>query len=224
MPRLVWVLEIKQGGIYIRDEDTHKELQQHTNTQSTKYRTTLTMSRPTSQKAWILANKPAGDVKLSGDDATFKLETRDLPELKDNQVLVKVVFLSNDPAQRGWIDPNIDPERLYVPPVPAGAPMRARGIGEVVESTSDKFKKGQMVQGGFDWTDYVIVDASTQGFQVVQELPGGLSYSHYLGALGATGLTAYYGLVDIAEAKKGESVLVSGAAGATGVGILRSVG
>lgn len=174
---------------------------------------------PSSRQAWILANKPTGDVVLSGDNPTFKLEKQDLPELKDNQILLKAVYLSNDPAQRGWIDANIDAERLYVPPVPQGSTMRARGVAEVVESKSEKFKKGQTVLAGIGWADYTVLDDDAAGLSAVEKLPGGLSYSHYLGALGMTGLTAYYGLVVIAEAKKGESILVSGAAGATGVSV-----
>lgn len=175
------------------------------------------MSAPKSGKKWVLANKPTDDVILSGDDSTFKLEDSEISELKENQILVKLLYLSNDPAQRGWIDPNIDPERLYVPPVEKGETMHSRGIGEVVESTSQKIKKGQKVQGNFGWAEYVVLDDNTQGLNVLGDLPGGLSITHYLGALGSTGLTAYYGLVVIAEAKEGETVLVSGAAGATGV-------
>lgn len=94
--------------------------------------------------------------------------------------------------------------------------MHARGVGEVVESQSEKFKKGSWVQGNYGWSEYAIIDDKDESYRDAPELPGGLSRTHYLGALGLTGLTAYYGLVVVAEAKKGEKILVSGAAGATG--------
>ncbi|KIV88768.1 hypothetical protein PV10_08413 [Exophiala mesophila] len=165
-------------------------------------------------RAWILANKPQGTPTITGSNATFKLESRPLPELKPNQVLVKSLYYSNDPAQRGWISANIPGDRLYVPPVNVGEPMRARGLGEVLESTSEKIKKGSIVLGALNWNEYAVLDESAA--RVVAELPGGLSITHWLGALGGTGLTAHYGLVDVGEAKKGEKIVVSGAAGATG--------
>jgi len=169
---------------------------------------------PTTTRAWVLANKPQELPSLSGDYPTFKIEEKPLPELKEGQVLVKTRFLSNDPAQRGWISPNIAPERLYVPPVQIGEPMRSRGLAEVVASKSDKLKPGTMVQGNPNWSEYAVLDAST--CNPIVDLPGGLSQSHYLGAFGGTGLTAWYGLVVIGEAKPEDVVVVSGAAGATG--------
>lgn len=173
------------------------------------------MSSPaTENRAWILAKQPEGVPTISGSNATFKLESRPLPELKPNQVLVKSLYYSNDPAQRGWISANIPKERLYVPPVKVGDPMRARGLGEVLESTSEKIKKGSIVRGPLDWNEYAVLD--DRAAQVMAQLPGGLSMTHWLGALGGTGLTAHYGLVDVGGAKKGEKIVVSGAAGATG--------
>ena len=167
---------------------------------------------PTQSKQWILAKRPQGLPTFgSGDDTDLKLITADLPELKDGQVLVKTQYMSNDPAQRGWMD---DIKKLYVQPVQLGTPMRTRGLAEVIESKSDKVKVGALVQAPVNWTEYSVHDDS----QVVSlpALPEGLGMSHYLGALGGTGLTAYYGLVVIGEAKKGDKIVVSGAAGATG--------
>ncbi|QIW97540.1 hypothetical protein AMS68_003058 [Peltaster fructicola] len=165
-------------------------------------------------RQWLLENKPEGLPKLSGDDATFKLTETDLPELNEGQLLVKALFYSNDPAQRGWISSNVKPERLYVPPVEQGSPMRARALGEVIESKSDDYKKGDHVLATTGWTEYAIVDAKTS--QPAPELPGGLARTHYLGALGSTGLTAYYGTKVIARASEDDVLVVSGAAGATG--------
>jgi NADPH-dependent curcumin reductase CurA len=172
------------------------------------------MSVPTQTRSWILTNKPTGLATTTGAAPTFTLQTRDLPPLQDGQVLVKALYYSNDPAQRGWIDGNIPKERLYVTPVEVGESMRARGLGEVVESRAEKLPAGTIVQGTLNWNEYVVLDAST--LQAVQPLPNGLSLTHYLGALGGTGLTAYYGLVVVCEAKRGDKVVVSGAAGATG--------
>lgn len=169
---------------------------------------------PTKTRSWILTNKPKGLATISGDEPTFTLQTRDLPALKDDQILVKVLYYSNDPAQRGWISPDVPKDRLYVQPVEVGEPMRARGLCEVLDSKSPNITKGAIVQGVCDWNEYAVLDAAT--VTPVEQLPNGLSLTHYLGALGSTGLTAYYGLVVISEAKKGDKVVVSGAAGATG--------
>lgn len=138
---------------------------------------------------WILANKPTDLPELAGDKATFKLVETDLPALKDGQVLVKALFFSNDPAQRGWISNNVAPDRLYVPPVKEGEPMRARAVAEVVESKSPDYKKGDYVTGTTGWTELAVLDASA--VQPAPELPGGLSRTHYLGALGSTGLVRF---------------------------------
>lgn len=169
---------------------------------------------PQTAKQWLLAKQPTDMPHLDGPSATFKLATDvALPDLKDGQVLLKTLYLSNDPAQRGWISASIPADRLYVPPVKVGTPMHARGIAEVVESRADSHKPGMVVAAGTNWTDYCVLDAKD-----CPPLPdiAGLGKSHFLGALGTTGLTAYYGLVEIARAKKEDTVVVSGAAGATG--------
>lgn len=150
----------------------------------------------------------------SSSDQTFKLETRDLPDLKDDQVLIKLHYLSNDPAQRGWISDAIPAERLYVPPVKVGTPMHSRGICEVVESKAEKYKKGDTVVASIGWNEYSVMDAKV--LQPAPPLPNKLAITHYLGALGLTGLTALYGLTIIGKAKASDRVVISGAAGATG--------
>ncbi|KAL8900300.1 MAG: hypothetical protein Q9207_005759 [Kuettlingeria erythrocarpa] len=171
------------------------------------------MSLPTTTRQWILTNKPTDLPVLSGPSPTFTLQTHSLPALKPNQVLLKSLYISNDPAQRGWIGANVDPERLYAPPVPVGVPMYARCICEVLKSTADDFKEGDTVLANLGWTEYGVLDASelqkTQGIE-------GVGITQYLGALGMTGLTALYGITDIARASKDDTVVVSGAAGATG--------
>lgn len=123
--------------------------------------------------------------------------------------------MSNDPAQRGWIQRDIDPERLYTKPVFKGEVMRAFGIAEVIASNADNLKPGQLVNTTTNWAEYAVLDAST--CRPIQVDPkSGLRPTHYLGALGGPGLTAYYGLIDVVRAQAGETVVVSGAAGATG--------
>lgn len=166
-------------------------------------------------KQWVLNKKPVGKPTFDGsEDATFKLVEKELPDPKDEEVLVKALFLSNDPAQRTWIDPHINSDRMYTTPVEPGHPMRARGLAEVVESKSSKYKAGDTVLAGVNWSEYAVLPA--KDLQPAPDLPGGLSKTHYLGALGLTGLTAWYGLVDTVNTTAKDTVVVSGAAGATG--------
>ncbi|KAF2434798.1 NAD(P)-binding protein [Tothia fuscella] len=171
------------------------------------------MSLPTKTRAWVLANKPKDHAILSGPDATFKLETQELPPLQDGQLLVQIQYLSNDPAQRGWIDADIQANRLYVAPVEVGETMRARGVCKILSSKDSNFKEGDLVLGPGNWREYAVVN--TKECQPVMDIPG-VSPTQFLGALGGTGLTAYVGLVENVGVKKGESLVVSGAAGATG--------
>ncbi|OJD34548.1 nad-binding protein [Diplodia corticola] len=172
------------------------------------------MSLPTQTRQWVLNRTIVGEPVLDGPNATFSIKTVDLPPVKDGQVLLRTKFLSNDPAQRGWISPHKSPDRLYVPPVQAGDTMRAGAIAEVVDSKSSSLAKGALVQTyAAGWSEYVVQDAA--GLQPLQDIPG-VSPTHYLGALGLTGLTAYYGTKIIAEAKPDDVLVVSGAAGATG--------
>ncbi|KAL5343050.1 hypothetical protein BJX70DRAFT_244645 [Aspergillus crustosus] len=173
------------------------------------------MSLPTSTKTWILSNKPSDALPTTtGPTPTFTLTTRDLPALSDNQILVKTLSLSNDPAQRTWISSIYPASRLYFPPVELDNTMSAGAVAEVLSSTSPNYKVGDRVVGYAGWTEYAVLDAA--GVTPAAPLPNGLSDTHYLGAFGLTGLTAYFGLLKVGGLKKGERVVVSGAAGATG--------
>lgn len=141
------------------------------------------------------------------------MQTNPLPTLKDDQVLLRVLYLSNDPAQRGWIGKDINPERLYTAPVYPGDVMRAGAVAKVLESKSPKLPKGKLCMATTGWTEYAVLDA--EECKPLEELPG-LSPTHYLGAFGLTGLTAYYGIKEIVRVGPGDTVVVSGAAGATG--------
>jgi NADPH-dependent curcumin reductase CurA len=127
-----------------------------------------------------------------------------------------VLFFSNDPAQRTWIKSadDLPSDRHYVKPVDLNTPMQARGVCEVIESRSDPLPKGTTILARVNWNEYAILDAKDA--TRLSPLPNGLSFSHYLGAFGTTGLTAYYGIVVVGEAKPSYRLVVSGAAGATG--------
>lgn len=165
-------------------------------------------------RQWVLQNRPSGLPILEGADATFALKNAELGELKADHVLVKPKYLSNDPAQRGWLRDMEDPSRLYVPPVQVGEVMRARALAEVLESSASKFKKGDLILAPTGWAEQAVVPAIQ--CQPAPELPNNLSATHYLGALGMTGLTAHGGLKYIARASADDVVVISGAAGATG--------
>lgn len=169
-------------------------------------------SPPTSTRQWVLASQPTDAPVLSGPGQTFRLETKPLHPLKENQALVRTVYLSNDPAQRGWIAK--DTKRLYRPPVMVNDVMAAGGIVEVLQSTSDALKPGALLYSSAGWTEFAVIDAA--GAVPLPDLPGGLAITHHLGAVGGTGFTAFYGFNVIAEAKADDVVVVSGAAGATG--------
>ena len=163
---------------------------------------------------WVLTNRPDGRPVIDGPNATFTLKDAETGPVKDDHILVKTLYLSNDPAQRGWLSKMEDPSRLYVPPVQEGEVMRARGLAEVLESASSKFKKGDVVIATTGWAEKIVLPANQ--VQPAPQLPGGLGATHYLGALGLTGLTAWGGLTQIARAAPEDVVVISGAAGATG--------
>ena len=175
------------------------------------------MPIPTETRQWVLTNPPTDSPSISGPDQTFTLHTNPLASLKQDQILVKSIYISNDPAQRVWITKDQDPKRLYTPPVLPGQVMRARSVAEVIESTSPSFKKGSHCLVSMGWSEYSVEDATENNPRVQRfEEIEGLSNTHFLGALGLIGATAYYGLKEIAKVKASDTVVVSGAAGATG--------
>jgi NADPH-dependent curcumin reductase CurA len=127
---------------------------------------------------------------------------------EDGEVLVKVLFLSLDPAMRGWM--NDAPS--YVPPVGIGEVMRAIGVGQVVESRASGLSEGDHVTGLFGIQEYATLAADA-----LTPIDAGLApLTAYLNALGMPGMTAYFGLLEVGKAQEGDTVLVSGAAGAVG--------
>ncbi|ROV91980.1 hypothetical protein VSDG_07583 [Cytospora chrysosperma] len=163
---------------------------------------------------WQLRSRPQGLPTYKGANPTFELVRKELPTVKYGQILIKVQYFSNDPAQRGWIDYYPDESRLYAPVIHEGDCMQAFALAEVVESKAENIKKGDFVTGSTGWTQYSVVEA--KAVRLLEPLPNNLPITHYLGALGLTGLTAYSGLIEVARATKDDIVVVSGAAGATG--------
>ncbi|HXN93924.1 MAG TPA: NADP-dependent oxidoreductase [Candidatus Acidoferrales bacterium] len=153
-----------------------------------------------------LQNRPKG-LLAPGD---LQLVESPVPELKEGQALAKVKYLSMDPTMRVWMVAD-----SYLPMVPIGEVMRAIGFAEVVESRHPDYKKGDRVSGLTGLQDYVIIDKSAKTFfQKLPKIPF-VSDTVFLGALGTNGLTAFFGM-EIAAPKKGETLVVSAAAGATG--------
>lgn len=157
-------------------------------------------------RRFLLRERPTGRI---GPD-TFELTEEAIPELGDGEALVRVNWISLDPTNRMWI--NDTP--TYLPPVGIGEVMRAAGIGEVVASKSSTYAVGQQVQGLLGWQEYAVL-TDTSMVNPVDVAPG-VSPSAYLGALGMTGLTAWIGIRDIGKPRRGETVVVSAAAGAVG--------
>lgn len=161
----------------------------------------------TINRQWLLAARPHGMV---GPD-NFSYREAPLESLAAGQVLVRNQVFSFDPTQRNWM---VD-RPSYLPPVALGEVMRAGTVGEVVESKHPEFSVGDLVQTTGGWQDFAVV-APGQGPMGLTKLPEGVSPELMLSVLGITGLTAYFGMLDLGEPKAGETVLVSGAAGATG--------
>ena len=155
----------------------------------------------------LLDNRPRGDAEASN----FKLTSAETPALKVNEVLVRHHFLSLDPYMRG----RMNDSKGYTAPQALGEVMIGGTVGEVVESKNAKFAVGDKVVGMGGWQQYSVVDGNQLGALRKVDTTH-VPLSHYLGAVGMPGVTAYYGLVNIIEAKAGQTVAVSAATGAVG--------
>ncbi|MFM9436752.1 NADPH-dependent curcumin reductase [Janthinobacterium sp. CG_23.3] len=152
-----------------------------------------------------LASRPVGAVQRSD----FHYVGEALRALADGEVQIKVLHVSLDPAMRGWMN---ESKESYMPPVAIGEVMRAIGVGRVTASANPAFAVGQHVVGLLGVQEYAI--SNGQGLNKVD--PALAPLPMYLSALGMPGLTAYFGLLDVGQPKAGETVVVSGAAGAVG--------
>ena len=161
----------------------------------------------TTNRQWRLMRRPTA-LLAPGD---LVLSEAPVAELKDGEALARVKYLSIDPTMRIWMAAD-----SYMPAVAIGDVMRAFGLVEVVESRHAQFKKGDKLVGLTGLQEFVVAEASPHGgWQKIPSIPF-VSDSLFVGTLGITGLTAYFGLLEIGKPQKGETLVVSAAAGATG--------
>ncbi len=152
----------------------------------------------------LLANRPKG----MPDEETFHFEEQDIKELEEGEVLLRTLYVSVDPYMRG----RMQDAESYIEPFQVGKVIEGGSIGEVIESKSEKYQQGDIVIGMFGWqTHYTAKEKEVRKID-----PSLAPISTHLGILGMTGLTAYFGLLDIGKPKEGETVVISGAAGAVG--------
>ena len=152
-----------------------------------------------------LANRPQGSIKHSD----FDYVTEQLHDVLDGEVLIKNLYISLDPAMRGWMN---ESKNSYMPPVAIGEVMRALAVGQVVESSNPKFAVGDHVTGMLGMQEYAYSDG--QGITKID--PKLAPLPMYLSTLGMPGMTAYFGLLEVGQPKEGDTVVISGAAGAVG--------
>ena len=156
------------------------------------------MNNTFTNKMLKLKTRPTGAVTSSH----FELVEESIPDLEEGQILVKVLYLSFDPTQRGWLND----VKSYVPPVQIGEVMRAGSVGQVIDSRDSNFKSGDIVQGSFGWQEYATVNSSS-GIMPIQKVPEGIPPTSALSIYGITGLTAFFGMVDIGKPVEGDTVL-----------------
>ncbi len=151
-----------------------------------------------------LAKRPVG----MPENDTWTMESNPVPEIGEGEILIQNHYISLDPAMRGWMNE----QKSYIPPVQIGEVMRAGSVGEVIDSKNSKFSKGDFVSGWGGVQQYVASDGA--GWYKVD--PNLVPLPTYIGTLGMPGMTAYFGLLEVGKLQEGETVLVSGAAGAVG--------
>ena len=160
-------------------------------------------------RAWHLKERPQG-LPTPGN---FELKDVELPDLSDGMIRVRNRWLSVDPYMRG----RMNDVKSYVPPFQLGEPMEGGAVGEIVESRADGFAAGDLVQHMAGWRDEAVISA-----RAATKLPSlGADPEKFLGILGVTGATAYFGLLDAASARPGDILFVSAAAGAVGSAVVQ---
>jgi NADPH-dependent curcumin reductase CurA len=164
----------------------------------------MTAAAPTKGLEIRLAKRPNG----WPTPENFEIVEAEVPRPAPGQILVRNLLMSVDPYMRG----RMDDVKSYAPPFQIGQPLDGGAVGEVIESTVEDLKPGDTVLHSLGWREYAVVDAK----HVVKVDPSVAPLGAYLGVLGMTGLTAYAGLLEVAEFKPGDTVFVSAAAGAVG--------
>jgi len=158
----------------------------------------------------VLAERPKGDIIPGKTFAQKRVPAPTEKDLQDGQLLLENLYVSLDPAMRGWLDD----ARSYLEPVQIGAVMRSGAIARVLASKSSKAKAGDIVTALLGWQEVGILPEAAVDQAI--PLPSNGKITDLMGVLGSTGLTAFFGMTKIGEPKAGETVVVSGAAGATG--------
>ena len=154
----------------------------------------------------VLARRPEGEPT----DDCFRVETVELPELEDNQILIKVNWLSLDPYMR----PRMNDMKSYAKPLQIGDVMTGESTGVVLESKSDKYQPGDHVAAHLGWQSHIVADADNPAVMPVDLANGSLSA--HLGVVGMPGRTAYFGLQEVGKPQAGETLVVAAASGAVG--------
>ena len=155
-------------------------------------------------RQFLLAKRPVGAATRD----TFTYQEIPVGQPGEGQILVKNEYLSLDPAMRGWMNEG----KSYIPPVGLGEVMRALGVGKVIASSHPDFSVGDYVNGALAVQDYFL--GAPRGFYKID--PTLVPLPVYLSALGMTGMTAYFALLEVGTPKEGDTVVISGAAGAVG--------
>lgn len=164
------------------------------------------MSRVNRQ--WVLARRPQGQVRV--EDFARRDALVPVPDLAAGEILIRTEMFGFDPAQRGWMDD----APSYMPPMAIGEPVRGSAAARVVASTNPAWPEGALVRGLFNWQDYAVAARAGEAAPVL--IPDGVTPEEALGVLGGASLTAWVGLKTVGRLKAGDTVLVSGAAGAVG--------
>ncbi|MDQ1510351.1 MAG: hypothetical protein QOG50_2195 [Actinomycetota bacterium] len=143
-------------------------------------------------------------------EACFEVVEAPVPEPGDGEAVVKIEYLSLDPAMRGWVRD----EPSYLPPVQLGDVMRSGAAGRIVASKNPSLPVGAAVMGLLGWQEHALIGGNTGA--IANALPDGVDLLDSLSLFGSTGVTAYFGLLDIGQPKEGDTIVVSGAAGGVG--------
>ena len=154
-------------------------------------------------RQFLLKSRPVGRIR----ESDFEYREQPVPVPGAGEVLVRNIYLSLDPAMRGWMNAG----QSYIPPVAIGDVMRGITVGRVAASNHPDFAEGDIASGLLGWQDYGVADA-----KYLEKITHGLPMTASLSVLGLTGRTAYFGLLDVGKPEKGQTVVVSGAAGAVG--------
>ncbi|KAK6458032.1 quinone oxidoreductase [Scheffersomyces xylosifermentans] len=173
------------------------------------------MSIPKEANSFIVHESPLRDfnLKLDQEDSTFKLVKTPLREIKEGELLIKTIYLSNDPTQRAWIQKGVPADRMYVEPIRQGQIMASAGIGKVVSSKLDGYSPGDYVNCMLTWSDYTIIRRE----HIVNKITDkSIPLTYYLDVFGITGLTAYMMFFRVISLKATDTVVISAASGATG--------